>query len=142
MAGCSGEEWTRLAALVRGFQKLITRMSQLVSRRALLREMVEPRLRLEFDCLDVEFKQVLEAFGACFRQGDGRRPLPALQGALAGLDQAVQAVRDRGPAAGRLPTEAAWGPLALGDRSHAPTAALERGGAFLGRLELQRDLGD
>jgi len=73
MAGCSGEERTRLAALVRGLQMLVTRMSQLVSRRALLREMVEPRLRLEFDCLDVEFKQVLEAFGVCFRQGDGRR---------------------------------------------------------------------
>jgi hypothetical protein len=86
MAGCSGEERTRLAALVRGLQMLITRMSQLVSRRALLREMVEPRLRLEFDCLDVEFKQVLQAFGACFRHGDGRRPLPALRGALAGLD--------------------------------------------------------
>src|SRR5207244_10632795 len=78
-AGCSGEERIRLAALVRGFQKLITRMSQLVSRRALWRGMVEPRLRLEFDCLDVEFKQVLEALGACFRQGDGGRPLPALQ---------------------------------------------------------------
>src|SRR5207244_7569058 len=79
MAGCSGEERTRLAALVRALQMLVTHMSQLVSRRALWREMVEPRLRLEFDCLDVEFKQVLEAFGACFRQGDGRRPLLALQ---------------------------------------------------------------
>src|SRR5260370_32748472 len=128
MAGCSGEEWTRLAALVRGFQKLITRMSQLVSRRALLREMVEPRLRLEFDCLDVEFKQVLEAFGVCFRQGDGRRPLPALQGALAGLDEAVQAVRDRHRAARRIPAQSRWQPLELVDRYHATSHALEEGG--------------
>ena len=54
--------------------------------------------------------QVLETFGACFRQGDGRRPSPALQRALAGLDQALQAVRDRHRAAGRLPAEALWRP--------------------------------
>jgi len=141
MAGCSWEERTRLAALVRGFQKLITRMSQLVSRRALW-EMVEPRLRLEFDCLDVEFKQVLEAFGACFRQGDGGRPLPALQGALAGLDQAVQAVRDRHRVAGQIPAEAPWQPLELVDRYHATAEALEECGRLLGSLQLQRYWGD
>jgi uncharacterized membrane protein YccC len=141
-AGCSGEERTRLAALVRGFQKLITRMSQLVSRRALWREMVEPRLRLEFDCLDVEFKQVLEAFGACLRQGDGGRPLPALQGALAGLDQAVQAVRDRHRVAGQIPAEAPWQPLELVDRYHATAEALEECGRLLGSLQLQRYWGD
>ena len=141
-AGCSEEERTRLAALVRGFQKLITRMSQLVSRRALWREMVEPRLRLEFDCLDVEFKQVLEAFGACFRQGDGGRPLPALQGALAGLDQAVQAVRDRHRVAGQIPAEAPWQQLELVDRYHATAEALEECGRLLGSLQLQRYWGD
>jgi hypothetical protein len=141
-AGCSEEERTRLAALVRGFQKLITRMSQLVSRRALWREMVEPRLRLEFDCLDVEFKQVLEAFGACLRQGDGGRPLPALQGALAGLDQAVQAVRDRHRVAGQIPAEAPCQPLELVDRYHATAEALEECGRLLGSLQLQRYWGD
>jgi hypothetical protein len=142
MAGCSEEERARLAALVRGLQVLVTRMSRLVSRRALWREMVEPRLRLEFDCLDVEFKQVLEAFGACFRQGDGRRPLPALQGALAGLDQAVQAVRDRHRVAGQITAEAPWQPLELVDRYHATAEALEGCGRLLGSLQLQRYWGD
>ena len=142
MAGCSGEERARLAALVRGLQVLVTRMSQLVSRRALLREMVEPRLRLEFDCLDVEFKQVLEAFGVCFRKGDGRRPLPALQGALAGLNQAVQAVRDRHRVAGQITAEAPWQPLELVDRYQATAQALEGCGRLLGSLQLQRYWGD
>jgi uncharacterized membrane protein YccC len=142
MAGCSEEERARLAALVRGLQVLVTRMSRLVSRRALWREMVEPRLRLEFDCLDVEFKQVLEAFGACFRQGDGRRPLPALQGALAGLDQAVQAVRDRHRVAGQITAEAPWQTLELVDRYHATAEALEGCGRLLGSLQLQRYWGD
>ena len=141
-ASCSGEERTRLAALMRAFQTLVTRIGQLVSRREILQDMAEPGLRLQFECLEVEFKQVLEAFGACFRQGDGRRPLPALQGALAGLDQAVQAVRDRRRAAGRLPAEAPWRPLALVDRYHATAEALEGCGRLLGSLQLQRYWGD
>ena len=141
-AGCSGEERTRLATLVRAFQTLATRIGQLVSRREILQAMAEPGLRLQFECMEVEFKQVLEAFGACLRQGDGRRPLPALQGALAGLDQAVQAVRDRRRAAGRLPAEAPWRPLALVDRYHATAEALERCGRLLSSLQLQRYWGD
>jgi uncharacterized membrane protein YccC len=143
MAGCSGEERTRLAALVRGLQMLVTRMSQLVSRRALLREMVEPRLRLEFDCLDVEFKQVLEAFGACFRQG--RCPLPALQGALAGLDQAVQ--RGSRPAPGCGPDNGRSAAATAGAGRSIPRHRRGAGGvrplagqpaapALLGRLRL------
>jgi hypothetical protein len=80
-AGCSGEERTRLAALVCALQTLVTRIGQLVARREILQDMAEPGLRLHFECLEVEFKQMLEAFGVYFRQGDGRRPLPALQGA-------------------------------------------------------------
>jgi hypothetical protein len=141
-ASCSGEERTRLAALVRALQTLVTRIGQLVSRREILQDMAEPRLRLQFECLEVEFKQVLEAFGACFRQGDGHRPLPALQGALAGLDQAVRAVRDRYRVAGQLPAEAPWRPLALVDCYHATAEALEGCGRLLGSLQLQRYWGD
>jgi hypothetical protein len=141
-ASCSAEERTRLAALIRALQTLVTRIGQLVALREILQDVAEPGLRLQFESLEVEFKQVLEAFGACFRQGDGRRPLPALQGALAGLDQAVQAVRDRRRAAGRLPAEAPWGPLALVDRYHATAEALEGCGRLLGGLQLQRYWGD
>jgi uncharacterized membrane protein YccC len=141
-AGCSAEERMRLAALIRALQTLATHIGQIVARREILQDMAEPGLRLQFESLEVEFKQVLEAFGAYFRQGDGRRPLPALQGALAGLDQAVQAVRDRRRAAGRLPAEAPWRPLALGDRYHATAEALEGCGRLLGGLQLQRYWGD
>ena len=141
-ASCSGEERTRLAALVRALQTLVTRIGQLVARREISQDMAEPGLRLQFECLEVKFKQVLEAFGECFRQGDGRRPLPALQGALAGLDQAVQAVRDRRRAAGRLPAEPPWRPLELVDRYHATAEALEGCRRVLGSLQIQRYWGD
>ena len=141
-AGCAGEERTRLAALVCALQTLVTRIGQLVALREILQDMAEPGPRLQFECLEVKFKQVLEAFGACFRQGDGRRPLPALQGALAGLDQAVQAVRDRRRAAGRLPAEPPWRQLELVDRYHATAEALEGCGRLLGGLQLQRYWGD
>jgi hypothetical protein len=95
MAGCSKEEKARIAALVRALETLVIRISQLVSRRQLIREIAEPRLRLHFEWLDVEFKQMLDAFRESFEQGDFRRPLPALQGALAGLDHAVQQVGGR-----------------------------------------------
>ena len=114
----------------------------LVARRELLSDLADPRLRLQVDCLEVEFKQVLEAFGACFRQGDGRRPLPALQGALAGLGQAAQAVRDRQRLAGQRPEEAPWRLLELVDRYHATAEALEDCGRVLGTLHLERYWGD
>ena len=142
MAGCSEEEKARLAALVRALQALVTRISQLVSRREILSEIADPRLRLQCDGLEVEFKQVLAAFGECFEQGDGRRPLPALQGALAGLDQAVEAVRDRHRVAGQRPAEAPWRLLELVDRYHAAAEALEACGRLLGTLQLERYWGD
>jgi uncharacterized membrane protein YccC len=142
MAGCSGEERARLAALVRALQTVVTRITQLGSRRELLQEIAEPRLRLQFECLEVEFQQVLEAFGECFRQGDGRWPLPALQGTLASLDQAVQEVRDRRRVAGPTPDEAPLRLLELVDRYHATAEALEECGRLLGSLQLERYWGD
>jgi hypothetical protein len=45
LAGCPGEERARLAALVRALRTLVTRVAELVSRRELLREIADPRLR-------------------------------------------------------------------------------------------------
>jgi hypothetical protein len=61
---------------------------------------------------------------------------------LAGLDQAVQAVRDRHRVAGQIPAEASWQPLELVDRYHATAEALEECGRLLGSLQLQRYWGD
>jgi uncharacterized membrane protein YccC len=62
MAGCSGEENARLDALVRALQTVITRIAQLVARREILSEIAESRLRLNVECLEVEFRQMLDAF--------------------------------------------------------------------------------
>jgi hypothetical protein len=57
---------------------------------------------------------------------------------LAGLDQAVQAVRDRHRVAGQIPAEAPCQPLELVDRYHATAEARP----LLGSLQLQRYWGD
>jgi hypothetical protein len=61
---------------------------------------------------------------------------------LAGLDQAVQAVRDRRRFAGQTPEEAPLRLLELVDRYHATAEALDECGRLLGRLHLQRYWGD
>ena len=126
---------------MRALETLIIRISQLVSHRQLLQEIAEPRLRLQFECLEVEFKQMLDAFRECFDQGDCRRPLPTVQGALAGLDRAVQQVRDRRLFVGQ-PPEAPSRLLDLVDRYHATAEAMEGCGRLLGTLQLQRYWGD
>jgi hypothetical protein len=141
MAGCSEEEKARVAALVRALETLVIRISQLVPHRQLLQDIAEPRLRLQFECLEVEFKQVLDAFRECLDQGDCRRPLPTLQGALAGLDRAVQDVRNRRPFGGE-PPEAPSRLLDLVDRYRATAEAMEGCRRLLGTLQLQRYWGD
>ena len=141
MAGCSNEEKARVAALVRALETLVIRISQLVPHRQLLQDIAEPRLRLQFECLEVEFNQVLDAFRECLDQGDCRRPLPALQGALAGLDRAVQDVRNRRPFGGE-PPEAPSRLLDLVDRYRATAEAMEGCGRLLGSLQLERYWGD
>src|SRR6202022_4250003 len=59
MAGCSEEEKAKLVALVRALQTLITRISQLLSRRDMLPEITEqilPILKPQSDRLEIEFK--------------------------------------------------------------------------------------
>ena len=140
-AGCSNEEKARVAALVRALETLVIRISQLVAHRQLLQDIAEPRLRLQFECLEVEFNQVLDAFRECLDQGDCRRPLPALQGALAGLDGAIQDVRNRRPFGGEPPEAPSW-LLDLVDRYRATAEAMEGCGRLLGSLQLQRYWGD
>jgi hypothetical protein len=117
------------------------RFSQLVAHRQLLQDIAEPRLRLQFESLEVEFKRVLNAFRECLDQGDCRRPLPALQGALAGLDRAVQDLRHRRPFAGE-PPEAPSRLLDLVDRYRVTAEAMEGCRRLLGSLHLQRYWGD
>jgi uncharacterized membrane protein YccC len=77
IAGCSPQEKARLGALIRALQTLVTRTTVLVSRRHILPEVAAAILRPRFERLEVEFKQMLDAFAECLRQGDCRRELPS-----------------------------------------------------------------
>src|SRR5271165_4730548 len=138
---CSEEERIRLRALVRALQALVTRTTELVSRRHLLPAITEPFLQPQFECLEIEFKQMLDAFFECFRQGDCRREFPSLRGALAEMDQAVAKITlNRILSSQSL--EAPVRVLDIVDRYHATGEALEECGRLARTLEIQRYWGD
>ncbi|MBV8414891.1 MAG: hypothetical protein JO251_06730 [Verrucomicrobia bacterium] len=141
MAACPKEERNRLTALVHALETLVIRISMLVSRRQFLREISEPGLRLQCECLDVEFKQVLAAFAECFRQGDCQREIPTVQGALSEMDHAVQEIRDRN-LLGNLPPEVSLRCLDIVDRYHATAGALDECGRVARSLRIDRYWGD
>jgi len=141
IAGCGEEERAKLVALVRALQTLITRISQLPSRRDRLPEITEPILEPQFERLEIEFKQMLDAFAMCFRQGNCRLQLPTVRGALSEMDNAVQQIRDRNLLAG-LPFEAPLRVLDLVERYHATADALDECSRSVGTLQIQRYWGD
>ena len=85
---------------------LVSCISQLISRRNLLPEITEQILRPQFEHLEIAFKQMLDAFAECFREGDCSREFPTVNGALTEMNHAVQQIRDRS-LSGKLPPEAA-----------------------------------
>jgi hypothetical protein len=141
IAGCGEEERAKLVALVRALQTLITRINQLPSRRDRLPEITEQILKPQFERLEIEFKQMLDAFAECFRQGVCECQLPTVRGALSEMDNAVQQIRDRNLLAG-LPLEAPLRVLDLAGRYHATADALGECSRLLGTLQLQRYRGD
>jgi hypothetical protein len=143
-AACSQEERAKLVALVRALQTLITRISHLLSRRDILPETTEQILQIlkpQSGSLEIEFKQMLDAFAECFRQGDCRVQLPTVRGALSEMDDAIQQIRDRNMLAD-LPLEAPLRVLELVERYHASVEALEECGRLVRTLEIQRYWGD
>ena len=140
-AGCSEQERGGIAALVRALQGLVAQATELVARRHILPDITEAILRPQFERLEVEFKQVLDAFAECFRHGDCRRELPSVQGALAAMDQAVEQIRQsRILSAQKL--EAPVRMFELVNRYHATAEALEECGRLVRTLEIQRYWGD
>src|ERR1700738_2653192 len=141
IAGCGEEERAKLVALVRALQTLITQISQLLSRRDRLPAITEQILKPQFERLEIEFKQMLDAYAECFRQGDCRRQLPTVRGALTEMDDAIQQIRDRNMLAD-LPLESPLRVLELVERYHASGEALEECGRLVRTLEIQRYWGD
>jgi hypothetical protein len=98
-------------------------------------------LKPQSERLEIEFKQMLDAFAECFRQGDCRRQLPTARGALTEMDSAIQQIRNRNMLAG-LPFEAPLRVLDLVERYHATADALDECGRLLRTLQIQRYWGD
>jgi hypothetical protein len=128
-------------ALVRALQTLITRISQLLSRRDRLPEITEQILKPQSERLEIQFKQMLDVFAECFRQGDCRLQLPSIRGALTEMDDAIQQIRDRDMLAG-LALEAPLRVLDLVDRYHATADALDECSRLLCTLQMQGYWGD
>jgi hypothetical protein len=141
IAGCSEEERTRLVALIRALQTLITPISRLLSRRERLPEITVQILKPQSERLEIEFNQMLDAFAECFRQGNPRLQLPTLRGALTEMDDAIQQLRDRNMLAG-LPFDALLRVLDLVEHYHATADTLEECGRLLCTLEIERYWGD
>jgi uncharacterized membrane protein YccC len=156
LAGCPEPERAKLIATIRSFQMLINRVSQLVDRRivvrrlgeggsdgceSLLTETVERVLRPHFERLEMEFKQMLDAFAKCFREGDSTREFPTLRGALSEMDHATQQIRSRNLLE-NLPYETPLWILDLLDRYHATAEALAECSHSIGSLRIADYWGD
>jgi uncharacterized membrane protein YccC len=140
-AGCSEQERGKIAAFIRALQALVVEVTELVSRRHTLPEITEAILRPQFERLEIEFRQVLDAFAESFRCGDCRRELPSVQGALAEMDQAVERIRQSRILSGQK-LEAPVRMLELVNRYHATGEALENGGRLVRTLQIHRYWGD
>ena len=141
LAGCSEEEKVVLGKTVRSLQRVVSRLGQLISRRAFMPEIAQELLQPHFACVEVEFQQLFDAFAASFRGGDCRREFPTFRGALRNMDHAVQEMRDR-DLLGQLPPEAFLRVFDIVDLYHAIADALEESGGLIGSLSIERYWGD
>ncbi|HYY29480.1 MAG TPA: FUSC family protein [Chthoniobacterales bacterium] len=126
IAGCTPREKARLGALIRALQTLATRTLVLVSERDALPEIAQAVLRPLLERLELEFKQMLDAFAECLRQGDCRRALPRLNGVLSKMLQ------------GQYLEESSVSVLKLVNHYHATAEALEECRRLMGTLQIHR----
>jgi hypothetical protein len=139
IAGCTPQEKARLGELIRALQTLSTRTVVLVSRTHTLPAIAQAVLRPRFERLEVEFKQVLDAFGECLRQGDCRHVLlPGLDGALSEMEEAAERIR-KSEMLKRHCLEASFvRVLELVDYYHAIAEGLEECRRLVGTLKIHR----
>jgi hypothetical protein len=102
-----------------------------------LPEITEQILKPQIERLEIEFKQMLNAFAECFRQGVLRAPAADGPRRLTEMDNTAQQIRDRNMLAG-LTLEAPLRLLDLVDRYHATADALDGCGRLLCTLQIQR----
>jgi uncharacterized membrane protein YccC len=137
----SQEERNRATALVHILQALSARLRHLLSHRHLLPEVTEEFLGPQFERIEFEFGQMLDAFLETFRKGDFRHEFPGLHGALAEIDQTVEQIRDRRI----LDEQSLEAPLRMLDlvgRYHGVADALEDCASLIRNLRMPEYWGD
>jgi hypothetical protein len=103
----------------------------------LKREILKPR----FECLRLEFKQTLDAFAECFREGDCSHEFPTIRGSLKAMDRSIEKARDRN-LLGDLPSAASLRLLDIVNRYHAIADALNECCRSISSLQIERYWGD
>jgi hypothetical protein len=137
IAGCTEQEKARLGALVRALQTLVTRTMVLVSRRHILPEITQAILRPRCERVEGEFKQTLDAFAECLRQGDCRRDLPSLYRTLSEMEGAPESIC-QSEILDDLQPEAPVRVVELVDHYRATCEALEECRRLIGTLKIHR----
>ena len=138
ITGCTPQEKARLGAFIRALQTLSTQTLVLVSARRTLPEVGQAGLRPRFERLEVEFKQMLDAFAECFRQGDCRRAPPSLNGALSEAEEAHENIRRSEILKGQYLEASSVRLLELVDHYHAAGEALVECRRLIGTLKIHR----
>jgi len=137
IAGCTEQEKARLGALIRALQTLATRTTVLVSRKHILPKAAQAILRPRFERLELEFKQMLDAFTKCLRQGDCRRELPSLRPPPSEMEGAFESIHQREIFKDQQ-LEAPVRVLELMDHYLATGEALEECRRLIGTLKIHR----
>jgi hypothetical protein len=109
----------------------------LVSRRYILPEIADAIVGPRFERLEVEFKQMLDAFAECLRQGDCRRELPSLRCASDELDGALESIRQSEISNGSHP-EAPERVFEVVEYYRATGEALEKCRRLMSELKIHR----
>jgi Fusaric acid resistance protein family len=137
IAGCTKEEKARLGALIRALQTLATRTTVLVSRKHILPKIVQAILRPRFERFEAMFKQMLDAFAKCLRQGDCRPELPSLRRALGEKEGGLEIIQQREMLKGQQ-LDASAPVFELMDHYLATGEALEECRRLMGTLKIHR----
>jgi uncharacterized membrane protein YccC len=137
----SDEERGKVIALVHLLQAVPNRIRHLLSHRHLLPEVTEEFLGPQFQQIETEFSQLLDAFREAFRKQEFQRDFPVLDGALAEIDHTVEQIRDRRI----LDAHSLEAPLRMMDlvaRYHGVADGLQECAALIRGLRMHEYCGD
>jgi hypothetical protein len=125
-------------ALIRALKTLSTRTLVLVSGRHALLGIAQTVLRPRLERLEVEFKQMLAAFAECLLQGDCRRALPSINGALSEMEEAPERIRKAEMLKGQYQETPCVRLLELVDHYRATAESLEECRRLIGSPKIHR----